>query len=462
MFGASYFGFTQWSAAVHGPPALKAMVPFITWCDPLNGLAFRGGALELGTTAHWGLLMGFDQLVRQNRSDREALGAAIVSLGHEVDRLGESGYASLPLAEFEPLRRQPVSPRFFDQIAHPMNRSHFDALTVAGKHDSVEVPTFNVGGWYDIFLSDTIANFVAMQRHGQPSKLLIGPWTHQATRSPVGELDFGFGSQLGLIDFQMDFGRLQLRWFDHWLKGVDTGMLAEAPIRLFVMGTNVWRDEQEWPLKRAVDTPFYLRASGGLSTDAPDAEPPDQFTYDPSYPVPTYGGALLMAPEFPVGPVDQRQIEARPDVLTFTTPPLERDTEVTGPVTVRLWACSSAPDTDFVARLVDVYPDGRAYNLTDGIIRARYRDAPRGGAASLLEPGRPHSFDIDLWATSNVFRAGHRIRLQVTSSNFPRWDRNPNTGHPFGLDAELRSAEQTILHNREHPSHVLLPLVPVA
>ena len=462
MFGASYFGFTQWSAAVHGPPALKAMVPFITWCDPLNGLAFRGGALELGTTAHWGLLMGFDQLVRQHRSDREELGAAVVSLGREVDRLGESGYASLPLAEFGPLRRQPVSPRFFDQIAHPMNRAHFDALTVAGKHDSVEVPTFNVGGWYDIFLSDTIANFVAMQRHGQPSKLLIGPWTHQAARSPVGELDFGFGSQLGLIDFQMDFGRLQLRWFDHWLKGVDTGMLAEAPIRLFVMGTNVWRDEQEWPLKRAVDTPFYLRASGGLSTDAPDAEPPDQFTYDPSYPVPTYGGALLMAAEFPVGPVDQRQIEARPDVLTFTTPPLERDTEVTGPVTVRLWACSSAPDTDFVARLVDVYPDGRAYNLTDGIIRARYRDAPRGGAASLLEPGRPHSFDIDLWATSNVFRAGHRIRLQVTSSNFPRWDRNPNTGHPFGQDAELRSAEQTILHNREHPSHVLLPLVPVA
>ena len=461
MFGASYFGFTQWSAAVHGPPALKAMVPFITWSDPLNGLAFRGGALELGTTAHWGLLMGFDQLVRQHRSDRQALGAAIISLGREVDELGASGYASLPLAEFEPLRRQSVSPRFFDQIAQPMALGHYDALTIAGKHERVQVPTFNVGGWYDIFLSDTIANFVAMQRHGQPSKLLIGPWTHSVRGNPVGDLDFGFGSQIGLINFEMDFGRLQLRWFDHWLKGIDTGMLAEAPIRLFVMGTNVWRDEQEWPLRRAVETPFYLRASGGLSTEAPDAEPPDRFTYDPSHPVPTHGGALLMAPEFPGGPVDQRRIEARPDVLTFTTPPLERDTEVTGPVTMRLWACSSAPDTDFVARLVDVYPDGRAYNLTDGIIRARYRDATGGGEAALLEPGQPYAFAIDLWATSNVFRAGHQIRLQVTSSNFPRWDRNPNTGHPFGQDAELHSAEQTILHDREHPSHVLLPLVPV-
>ena len=309
MFGASYFGFTQWSAAVHGPPALKAMVPFITWCDPLNGLAFRGGAMELGTTAHWGLGMGFDQLVRQHRSDREALGAAVVSLGREVDRLGESGYASLPLAEFGPLRRQPVSPRFFDQIAHPMNRAHFDALTVAGKHDSVEVPTFNVGGWYDIFLSDTIANFVAMQRHGQPSKLLIGPWTHQAARSPVGELDFGFGSQLGLIDFQMDFGRLQLRWFDHWLKGVDTGMLAEAPIRLFVMGANVWRDEQEWPLERAVATPFYLRAGGGLSTDAPDAEAPDRFTYDPQLRLFRHGARSC----FRRGPSSGRASRSAPD-----------------------------------------------------------------------------------------------------------------------------------------------------
>ena len=164
-----------------------------------------------------------------------------------------------------------------------------------------------------------------------------------------------------------------------------------------------------------------------------------------------------MAPQFAAGPLDQHRIEARPDVLTYTTAPLEHDMEVTGPISVQLWACSSAPDTDFVARLVDVYPDDRAFNLTDGIIRARYRD---GLTESLLEPGQSYALNIDLWATSNVFKAGHRIRLQVTSSNFPRWDRNPNTGHPFGQDAELRTARQTILHDPEHPSHVLLPVVP--
>jgi uncharacterized protein len=298
-----------------------------------------------------------------------------------------------------------------------------------------------------------------MQALGRPSKLLIGPWTHGNARSPIGELDFGTGSQIGLINMQQDFAGLQLRWFDHWLKGVDTGLLAEAPIRLFVMGAKGWRGEQRWPLERAVDRPLYLHTGGALSTSAPDAEPPDHYRYDPRDPVPTHGGALLIAPEFPSGPVDQRGIEARPDVLTFTTPPLDHATEVTGPVMVQLWAASSAPDTDFVARLVDVYPDGRAFNLTDGILRARYRDAAAGQPAAPLEPGQPYLFAIDLWATSNVFLAGHRIRLQVTSSCFPRWDRNPNTGHTFGMDAELRTAEQTILHDRDHPSHVVLPLV---
>jgi putative CocE/NonD family hydrolase len=363
----------------------------------------------------------------------------------------------LPLAEFAPLRRQPMVSVLFDRVEHPMDPDALETIRIAGKHDRVQVPSFNIGGWYDIFLSDTIANFDAMRQQGRPSKLLIGPWSHTNYRSPVGDLDFGFASQASFINLQTDLNRLQLRWFDHWLKGVDTGILAEPPIRLFVMGANVWRDEQEWPLARAAATKFYLRSDGGLSQEPPGAEQPDSYTYDPADPVPTHGGALLMAAQFQAGPLDQRRIEARPDVLAYTTAPLERDMEVTGPINVQLWACSSAPDTDFVARLVDVYPDGRAFNLTDGIIRARYRD---GLTESFLEPGQPYAFNIDLWATSNVFKAGHRIRLQVTSSNFPRWDRNPNTGHPFGQDAELRTARQTILHDPEHPSHLLLPVVP--
>jgi putative CocE/NonD family hydrolase len=461
MFGVSYFGFTQWAAAVKQPPALKAIAPRITWADPLNGFAFRGGAMELGTLPNWGLQMGFDQLAKQHRGDPPAIGAAFVGLTRELDQLAVHGYSSLPLTEFGPLQRQPVLTRFFEQVARPMDREFLEPVTIAGKHERVQVPSLNVGGWYDIFLSDTIAHFQAMRAAGRPTKLLIGPWTHLDARMPVGELNFGFASQAGFINLQYDMDRLQLRWFDHWLKAIDTGMLAEPHIKIFVMGANVWRDEQEWPLARAVPTPYFLHAGGALGPQAPSgSSAPDRFVYDPSDPVPTHGGALLMSPEYLAGPRDQRSIEARDDVLTFTSEPLDQDLEVTGPIRVSLWACSSALDTDFVARLVDVYPDGRAYNLTDGILRARYRNGFSGEV--FLEPGVPQRFDIDLWATSNVFRAGHRVRLQITSSNFPRWDRNPNTGHAFGTDgvADLRRAEQTILHDADHPSHVVLPLVP--
>jgi hypothetical protein len=278
---------------------------------------------------------------------------------------------------------------------------------------------------------------------------------------------FGYGSSAALINLQIDFMSLQLRWFDRWLKGQDNGVDREAPVKLFVMGANVWRDEQEWPLSRAVPTPFYLHSSGqansldgdgSLSQKAPEDESADHFTYDPANPVPTLGGSLLMPATYRSGPRDQRPIEQREDVLVFTSAPLEQDLEVTGPVSVTLWASSSAPDTDFVARLVDVHPDGFARNLTDGIIRARYRnglDVPE-----LLTPGQAYQFTIDLWATSNVFLAGHRIRLDITSSNFPRWDRNLNTGNAIGVDAEGRRATQTILHTRQHPSYVLLPVVP--
>ena len=476
MYGASYFGFTQWSAAVHNPPALKAMIPFVTWNDPFNGVQFRGGALELGMMANWQLNMGLNVLIRRYANDPKSLGSAVYKLAKALDAMGTQGYWSLPLKEFEPIKRHDVAPAFFEAIETPMSRERAEPLTILGKHENVTVPTFNVGGWYDIFLRDTISNFNTMRQHGstpeaRQSKLLIGPWTHGTYTNPVGEFNFGFGASAAFIDLQIDFLSLQVRWFDHWLKGSDTGMLREAPIKLFVMGANVWRDEQEWPLARAIETRYYLHSGGHanmldgdgtLTTDAPGAEPSDRYTYDPANPVKTRGGALLMAPEFPAGPFDQRATEGREDVLVYTTPVLEQDVEVTGPILVHLWAASSAPDTDFVARLVDVHPSGYAQNLTDGIIRARYRHFSRGEAPSLIEPGKAYGYEIDLWATSNVFKAGHRIRLDVTSSNFPRWDRNPNTGHGFGADAELTVAHQTILHDSGHPSYVTLPIVPIA
>lgn len=476
MYGISYFGFTQWAAAVHQPPALKAMIPFQTWNDPFNGVVFRGGALELGSAISWNLMMGLDVLLRRHQGDPRALGQSMYMLAKEMDGLGPQGYWSLPLKDYAPLKRHDVAPNVFATIERPMDREYekIKPLTIVGQHENVTVPTLNAGGWYDIFLQDTIHNFKIMREQGttpeaRQSKLLIGPWSHGGVTNPIGELNFGFGASAAFIDLQIDFVSLQVRWFDHWLKGRDTGMLEEAPIKLFVMGANIWRDEQEWPLARAVNTPYYLHSAGNanslngdgmLSPEPPAAEPFDQYNYDPANPVITNGGALLMTPEYRPGVFDQRPTEGRADVLVYTTAVLEQDVEVTGPIIVHLWAASSAPDTDFVARLVDVHPNGYAQNLTDGIIRARYRNFAKGEAPSLLESGEAYEYEIDLWATSNVFKAGHRIRLDITSSNFPRWDRNPNTGHDFGVDGELAVAHQMILHDREHPSYVSLPLVP--
>ncbi|HEU5383225.1 MAG TPA: CocE/NonD family hydrolase [Ktedonobacteraceae bacterium] len=478
MYGASYFGFTQWATAIHQPPALKAMIPFQTWNDPFNGVTYRGGALELGSAGSWQLNMALDVLIRRHRGNPQALGQAIYLVVQQIDALASNGYASLPLSEFAPLKQQEVAPHFFETFRHPLEREYELAqpMHIIGHHHKVTVPTLNVGGWYDIFLQDTITNFIIMRKEGstpeaRQSKLLIGPWSHGGVTNPVGELNFGFGASAALIDLKIDFVSLQLRWFDHWLKGLDTGLLNEAPIKLFVMGANVWRDEYEWPLARAVETRYYLHSGGHanslqgdgtLTVSAPQVAEvhSDQYVYDPANPVPTRGGALLMTPEYRPGPYDQRSIEIREDVLVYTSDVLLTDIEVTGPIKVHLWAVSSVPDTDFVARLVDVHPDGYAQNLTDGIIRARYRNFENGEAPSLLEPGVAYKYEIDLWATSNLFKAGHRIRLDVTSSCFPRWDRNPNTGHDFGADAELAVAHTTILHDSEHPSFIVLPIVP--
>jgi len=448
MYGGSYFGNTQWMAALEQPPALKAMIPFITWSEPLDGTIARGGALELGTGASWTLQQGLDQLMRRHRHDRQALGRAIAALVADYDRLAEENYWKLPLRGFEPVARHRIAGlRGMEALDDAAAADHF---RVAGKHHRVGVPTFNIGGWYDIFLAGTIDNYLAMRELGKPAKLLLGPWAHGAVTNPIGERNFGYGAQLTFMDLRVDFLSLQLRWFDHWLKGLDTGLMEEPPVRIFVMGLDRWRDEPAWPLQRAVPTPWYLRADGGLSPDPPAAEEGmDGYVYDPANPVPTRGGALLMTPEFRSGPLDQRPVEAREGVLVYTSRPLQKDLEVTGPLTVRLWAATTAVSTDWVARLCDVSPDGLSINSADGISRVRG------------ELGAAADHDLDLWATSNVFRAGHRIRLQVTSSCFPRWDRNLNTGERVGEGTRMEVARQTIFHDPGRPSHVLLPIVPI-
>ena len=275
-----------------------------------------------------------------------------------------------------------------------------------------------------------------------------------------------FGLAADVLAIDMD--AMHLRWFDHWLKGVDDGLMTEPPVKIFVMGDNVWREEQEWPLSRAQNTKYYLhsegkanslRGNGALSTQPPGDEPTDVYLFNPLDPVPTHGGPLCCNPYFASnGAFDQQLVEQREDVLVYSTPPLQREVEVTGPIIVTIWAASSAKDTDFTAKLVDVCEDGCARNLTDGIIRARYRESM--SRPSLLEQGKAYCYTIDLWATSNVFQQGHQIRLEISSSNFPRFDRNPNTGNTVAADAELRPALQTVLHTSQHPSCVTLSIIP--
>jgi len=268
-------------------------------------------------------------------------------------------------------------------------------------------------------------------------------------------------------DAVLDVDQTTLDGFDHALKGVANDFASRPRVRLFVMGENRWRDEDDFPLARARETRFYLRSTaspvslsgdGGLSLDPPGSEPPARYVYDPENPVPTVGGRLCCGEATKPGPYDQRPNEDRQDVLVFSTPPLERDVEVTGPVSLELFASSSAVDTDFTALLADVEPSGYARFLTDGIVRARYRRSTR--RAVLLVAGAVERYTIDLWATSNLFRAGHRIRLYVSSSNFPRFDRNPNTGEPVAAAAKGVPAEQVVHHDAERPSALVLPIVP--
>jgi putative CocE/NonD family hydrolase len=298
----------------------------------------------------------------------------------------------------------------------------------------------------------------------------VGPWVHtDRPKQGYGVLDFG-------VDSIIDLYALYLRWMDRWLKGIENGVENEPPLRLFMMGKNIWRTADKWPLPETQWTPFYLRSGGRanslfgdgtLATGMPGGgEPADRYTYNPEDPVPTLG----MDPNGEVAPLDHRPVEYRDDVLVYSTEALEEELEVTGPIQASVYASSSALDTDWTVKLLDVYPDGKAVNLWDGILRARYRDpaAIRAGVPSpgqfenpeLLEPGKIYRFFIEVGVVSNVFLKGHKIRVEVSSSNFPRFDRNLNNGGKLGVDTEIVAADQTVYHDAGRPSHILLPVIP--
>ena len=469
MYGASYVGATQWLAALSRPPHLTAIIPNVTASNYHEGWTYQGGAFELGFNVSWTLL----QLTLANfaaiSSVKNVPTEKRRQLINAVNGM-ESSFQHLPTNQL-PQLMDGLAGYYYDWLAHPEFDDYWQALCIEDHHGQLTVPALNIGGWYDIFLGGTIRNYLGMKANAatddarQGQKLLIGPWQHGARGSSVvGSHYFGLAADA----MALDLDGIHFRWLDYWLKGIDNGLSDDPPVRIFVMGDNAWRDEQEWPPARAQNTNYYfhsqgransLRGNGSLTPHSPAGEPPDVFLYNPADPVPTRGGPLCCNPYFAAnGAFDQQDIESRPDVLVYSTPPLEQELEVTGPVTVTLWAATSQTDTDFTAKLVDVCEDGCARNLTDGIIRARYRDS--SSQPTLLEPGRPYRYTIDLWATSNVFQRGHQIRVEISSSNFPRFDRNTNTGNIIAEDADFQPALQTVFHDAQHPSHITLPVVP--
>ncbi len=454
--GCSYLGAVQWQLATASPPHLVAIFPQCTFANARH-FFFFGGAFDMSWIP-W--LNGRVPDIKRRKGVEKKEDLAEETRA-QWSRNQWKWYRFLPLKEL-PLLKE-FCPYYYEWLDHQDDGPYWDFVNVEKKHKDVNVPAYSLTGWFDDGYGQpgAILNFIGMKKNGKTKtaregqKLIIGPWTHCNPRSRAGDIDFG-------EDAKIDLNALVIRWCDYWLKGIDNGIMEEPPIKIFVMGDNTWRYEQEWPLARTEFTPFYLHSQGeanslngdgSLDRQQPAAETPDRYIYDPANPVTDYTERS--------GPRDQRPVEVRNDVLVFTSEPLASDLEATGPIEAEIWASSSAKDTDFVVKVTDVYPDGTSQNITpplSGILRAKYRESE--SEPQLLSPGKIYKFTIGLMYTSHVFKAGHRIRVSITSSYFPYIDRNLNTGHPFGEDAELVRATQTIYHDEKHPSRVILPIIP--
>jgi uncharacterized protein len=471
MLGASYNGATQMLAAIARPPHLAGICPVITGSNYHDGWTYQGGAFELWFNGSWTTGLAQDTVNRYLQSLSNAL----------------EGVQTLPLPQY-PLFNLTTTlektgltakfaPYYLDWIAHPNFDDYWRRWSIEDHYADIQVPALNVAGWYDIFQGGALRNYLGIKTHGgseaarQNQRLVIIAGGHAGTARKIGDLDLGAAAEVNYDEITLD-------WYDFLFKGMKNDYITPKPVKIFVMGTNVWRDEEAWPLARAITTKYFLHSGGRansihgdgvLSEAAPPSEVSDQYVYDPSDPAPTIGGPLCCdVSRFPLwshtsehllaGPRDQKPVELRNDVLVYSAAPFVRDTEVTGPVSVELYAKSSALDTDFTAKLVDVWPNGFVQNLTEGILRARFRDSQ--STPTLLVPGQFYKFDIDLWSTSNVFLAGHTLRLEISSSNFPRFDRNPNTGEDPRVAEHEVKATNTIAHDREHPSVLILPVLP--
>jgi putative CocE/NonD family hydrolase len=461
MFGGSYVGATQMLAATAHPPHLAGICPVVTASNYHDGWTYQGGAFEQWFNESWTSLLAQDTVDRelQKYSNARKSENTLPLSKYPVFSLSSPGTTTS--TSF-------LAPYFLDWLQHPKYDNYWKTISIEDRYSEIRVPALHIAAWYDIFLGGSLRNYVGLKsraateeaRNGQRLLVIIGG--HAGGPRHVGEIDFGPEAD------QFDEGEATLSWYDFLFKGVQNEFSNGKRVKIFVMGRNQWRLEDDWPLARTRYTQYFLhaqsaanssRGAGVLSTSAPGEEPVDKFIYDPANPVPTLGGPLCCDSEHRApGPYNQSQVEERDDVLVFSTAPLDHDVEVTGPVRLNFFASSSAVNTDFTAKLVDVSPGGSAINITEGILRAIYRDSPEYPAP--LVPGKVYPLTIDLWATSNLFRAGHRIRLEISSSNFPRFDRNLNTPGSAAYSSKLAVATNRVLHDRAHPSALVIPVVP--
>lgn len=442
-------------AAMATPPHLVSIFPFVTASEYYDGWTYQNGALMQWFSSSWTSILAIDTLRRQT----------------EKMQSPKEWVKELPLMDYKlinPPHTSLLAPYFNDWLKHERNDAYWQKWRVSDHYSQMATMALHAGGWHDLFLKGSINNYMGLREKASTQKarggqrLVIGPWAHAPT-SPEGKVgDVVFGKNAVL-----DVTATALKWFDYSLKEITNEYSSSLPVRLFIMGDNVWRDEQEFPLARTQYTKYYLhsvkgangiKGDGSLSQTFPSTEPPDKFDYDPTNPVPTIGGRLCCGQALPPGPADQRANESRSDVLVFSTSPLTQDVEVTGFISLELYASTSAVDTDFTALLVDVDQNGYARFLTDGIVRARYRESTARVSESVA--GKVYKYTIDLWATGNVFKVGHRIRLYVSSSNFPRFNRNLNTGEEILASSRSVRAQQSIYHDSKYSSALILPVIP--
>nr|WP_238391654.1 MULTISPECIES: CocE/NonD family hydrolase [unclassified Mycolicibacterium] len=463
MCGPSYLGMVQWEAAVMKPPALKAIAPSLTSLDKYRTPWYSaGGALSLSLVTTWSAMMYACDAMRS-----AGLGTGTAE---QLPELAQAMLYPEPLADVLPTAEVPQLKSYgkwwSDFMAHPGHDKFWEAVNLVPDLPKVTVPALHIGGWYDCFIAATTHDYIAAREQAGTAeqRLIIGPWDHLSTNGAYPDRSFGpmaSSTLLRLTD-------LQIKFFDRWVRGDATALDGVAPVKIFVMGIDQWRDEQDWPLPDTQWTDYHLDSGGhantatgdGQLTTTPAADSErDTYLYDPRRPVPTAGGACLPMTFGFGGPVDQSSVANRDDVLCYATPVLTEPVEVTGPVSLTLFVSSSAVDTDFTAKLVDVFPDGKAINLCDGILRARYRNGL--DREEHMEPGTVYEITVDMTATSNVFLPGHRIRLDISSSNFPRYDRNTNTGGVISQDSEddMIAAVNRIHHGPEHPSRLVLPII---